>query len=336
MEKIIQRLETAKRLCGNIIETLEPFHHICSKEICNPENEDDLIVKGVLSPPALSTDIYLCNYKNHHICNANQCNNTIRGVCPISGACYGNPGGFSSYDKNDYRTWHRNLKISQHAQQIYISENPSIYNNKRKIDEKEKVEEVVAQKKSRRQKPFSQLREIASNVIRCLLYSSIRNKINSRIKNQNERFLIKAVQTYIKSCKKDKSVIDVIYLQKIHDTYTTVENKLEMLVYNEYIVKKYVDIIIATYKNVKKYYSDTFKIETIALGVLYIMRQGYEVENIILFQSDSFLLYNLPSICDIPSFGYDKKNITKGKLIIQYTYNQAFESGVPIKDIQFR
>ena len=122
----------------------------------------------------------------------------------------------------------------------------------------------------------------------------------------------------------------------LNDTYKNVNLKLEILIYDEDVIEKYVKIIIETYKTVKKYFTESFKFETIALGALYEMRQGYEIDQIILFPSGCFLLYHLPTINDIPSFGFDKKYITKGKQIIQYAYNRAVELGVSTEHISFK
>jgi len=328
LTKIILRLENAKRISGDIIDM--PLKHVCSKEFCNPENEQDLISKGFLNSPAQSSNVYLCKYKCHHICDKFKCNNIVLGVCAITGACYGNPGGYSNYDKNNSRTWHTNFRSNEYCQQIDEFENPSIFN--KQISQPE----AIVQKKRKKtsfKKLLIQYRITAQLIVTSLLYSPIREKINNATNKNNLKILAKKTQSYIKACEKQRNVVNIIHLMMLNDTYKSVNCKLEILNYDEHVINKYTNIIIETYKNVKKYYTESFKFETIALGTLYEMRQGYKIEQIQLFPSDSFLLHNLPIINDIPSFGFDKKYITKGKQIIQYAYGRAIELGVSIQDL---
>jgi len=331
LEQIIRRLERAKRVSGDIIDM--PTDHICSKEFCNPENEKDLISRGFLAGPPTSTDIYLCRYRNHHVCTENECRNIDNGVCRISGACYGNPGGYSSYSKTDYRTWHQEFRHNEQLQQLKITANPTIFS----VDDNNKPDEPRKRKKRKKKKNpkviWRRYKLAAQKIVTCLLYSHTRQTINDRAYKQSLKMMEKQIQMYIKSCNQERQVVNIINIMLLQNKYKNIDKKLEILEYQQNVIDKYVDVIMQTYLNVKKYYTESFKFQTIAIGALYEMRQGYELENIILFPSDCFLLYNLPTINDIPAFGFKKANITRGKWIIQIAYNTAVESGVAIGDI---
>ena len=147
---IIHRLEAAKRRSGDIIDI--PCEHQCSIEFCNPENEQALISKGFLKGPPQCNDIYLCKYRFHHICTSTECNNTELGICKISGTCRGNPGGYSNYDKNNYKTWGDGFRINERTQQCgRNSLNSSIY-FKRKIEEVQK-EEIKKKPRCKKKNP---------------------------------------------------------------------------------------------------------------------------------------------------------------------------------------
>jgi len=119
------------------------------------------------------------------------------------------------------------------------------------------------------------------------------------------------------------------------DNICSTELKLEILEYDEETVEKYVHIVMDIVKKVTKYCAVSFKIEILALGILYGMRQGYTVEKIVLLPSDTFLLNNLPTFNDLPIFGFNKKNVTRGLRLFEIAFKTALDTGTPIKEIAY-
>ena len=112
--------------------------------------------------------------------------------------------------------------------------------------------------------------------------------------------------------------------------------KLEILDYDEDYVRKYTEIVLHVHAIIEKYHTDVPKIDILTLGTLYIMRQGFVVNNVPLLPSDTFLLYNLPEINDLPSFGYGKRKIAIGTQIIEFVLKRALEQGAFVNNIAYQ
>ena len=328
LKESLKRLEYAKRISGDIIDI--ETKHFCSKEKCNPQNELALIETGYLQGPPLTMDVYFCKYKSYHVCTESTCNNYgIDGVCRISGACYGNPGGYSSYNKELPCTWRPSFSVREKTLQVNESVNPTTF-DKVKIEIKQEIDPDAIEpvRKKRKRVNYRKIREGVRNIVTNLLYSNKRKAINIKAVADEKKKFEKKANSYIKSCIILNIPVNLIKILMIAETYTKKYKRLEILVYDEDVVTKYMSIIMKTFEIVSKYYKDAFKFEMIALGTLYEMRQGYNIEHMTLFKADNFLLYNLPTINDVPFFGYKRANITRGKHIIEYAYNHAIESGV--------
>ena len=286
------------------------FRHVCSVQVCFPQNEPQLISRGLLRAPVLTDYIYICRYGIVHICTENECMKLIDGVCPISSRCYGHIG-YSSYDKNNPKTWSREFRQNERLQQtpgnITSNNNKSrLYNVKRK--------EAVRQK-------------ISSYIIN-LLFSPNRQKLNENDCNKRLKTCQKQISIYYAECKEKGVPVNVIQTMMIRDSHLFGYQKLTILNFDNNVVEKYTRLILLVRDIVIKYNRPNIKIEHIILGTLYGMRQGYETQYIDLFPTDSFLLNNLPAINDLPSsFGIQKKNITIGKQIIQMSFDNAIRSG---------
>ena len=308
LNQTLSRLEYAKRISGDIIDIKK--EHICSREFCNPQNENDLIYMGFLQGPPQTSDIYLCKYKVHHICNDMLCKETdISGVCTISGACYGPPGGYSMYDKNDYRTW--TSKFRRNEKMLFVAGKSNGTQSKLK----------------KRKCNSTKTRTEATMIVTKLLFSPTRKRINEKYNMEMKKICHKKIQSYVKSCIIKREPINLIYIMILNHMYNNGFQKLEILSYNQTLVDKYVDIITKVYNLVSKHHEKILKITNIAIGVLYEMRQGYTIENTLLLTRDDFLLHNLPMISDIPSFEFNRSSITNGKHIIQKTFIKIIESG---------
>jgi len=326
----LERLEYAKRISGDIIDTYKT--HICHPDVCNPENEPTLIAKGFLAGPATTRDLYLCRYRSHHLCTERYCNSVVMGVCPISGACYGPLGGYSSYDKNNARTWHSAFRDNEISSQTGVTANPNRYIK----PEPETQSEVVPLKKARKPKSSATLQQYARQIIIKLLFSKTRASINTRHLRYGRKTATRKIRHYLNQCEQTRSIPSLLYILMIQEEGEDTNNQLEQLNYDQVILDKYTMIIWNIYEKISKYYPGTLKMQTMALAILYEMRQGYSVDGMIIIPSDTYLLYNLPLINDLPLFSLKKKEITIGQKIIKKAVGQALEQNIERKKLEYR
>lgn len=312
-QQSFERILDAKRRGGDLIANYD-FPHTCHRDVCNPENERMLIAKGLLSGPAMSNDVFVCRYGSQHICTELLCNNHRLGVCDISGACYGPQGGYSSYDKNDPKTWSHQFRVNE------ITAQSSATSNRQKRPYRRKTARHT---------------DAIQDIIHKLLYSPIRKQVNDEKNARDSKQAETAILNYAKKCHDQRAPVSLIYVMMIQDNIRSTEQKLEIIEYDEKTVLKYVQIVAKISKIVQKYYAESFKIDVLALGVLYGMRQGYEAEQIVLLPSDTFLLYNLPTVNDLPSFGYEMRVVTRGKRLYEIAFKTALDRGVSVKEIAY-
>jgi len=220
------------------------------------------------------------------------CQNSDFGVCNISGACYGNPGGNSNYDKNNWKTWNTKFRENERTQQSINKPNATIF----------KANVVSSDTKKRKRINLKELekkhKKIAMDVITKLLYSPIRENLNTKTISANSKENNKQLQLYISWCEKNRQVFSIVRMMMIDDNFKNKQLRLEKLKYDELVIRKYTTIIMETYRLSQKYVcEETFKFEVIALGVLYEVRQGFEIDGIVLCPSDCFfyiLIYLIP------------------------------------------
>ena len=275
--------------------------------MCNPQNEQSL------PGQSLTECVYVCRYKKVHICTDQHCDNHLTGICNISGACYGPQGGFSSYDKNNPQTWGRDFRRRELSGQT----------------------SVASYKKRKRAKPTGYQRRIVMGVIDNLFYSSTRKQVNAQKEQNDEKRYRRHLQTYVKECAQNRVPPCLIYMMMLKTHYKSAEYKLEILKYDADLVERYVDIVLRVHQHAQTYLEETVKLEALALGTLYEMQQGFKIGGVVLLPSDVFLLHNLPSINDIPTFGYAKKKITSSQHKIEFAFKEALNRGVPAKEIAF-
>jgi len=315
-----KRIVRAKSLKGDIVNTA--FEHECRPEVCNPESEEMLIAEQMLDPPVVLRDFYVCRYMQSHYCTAQHCNaqEIMTGACRISGACYAPPGGYSSYDKNNPMTWHAAFRSNEQRAQSTLPENRQ---NKQAIRAEAKRQKV---KKGR-------VRTQITELVTRLLFSSTRKQVNEIHKQQQDRRIQRDIQTYIKACDKNREYVNLIYIAMLKTCTRTKHRDLVTFQYDEEIVRRYSNIVLRVQKLVKKYHTTIFKVDTLTLGVLYEMRQGFMLNHTWLIPSDQFLCFNLPPINDLPHFRLKKKRVTLGQKMIELALKKAIGSGDPIEDI---
>lgn len=285
--------------------------HICYKDICFPETEEMMIQRGALHGSPLNKDhIYICNMGVLHICSPEKCNifDNESGVCPISGRYYGQV--YSSYDKNDYRTW----KSKPLMRPLYSNKEDS----NPVVKKKRKYKKSITDKN---------IRSKANTIVTKLLFSSKRADYNNRVKQKNIKKSIEEKKTYLEKCYLEQQYPLLPVLIQIDTFYLNRKPPLIEFEYNEITKKHYSDIILQTWNRVNQYIlkkNININLESIILGIIYMMRNGCIVNDIEILPQDSFLLHHLPIINNLGCMGFDKKKVTKGENLLR----KAFEKGM--------
>lgn len=222
-----------KRL--QIIPTLEKIPHMCRVGFCNPQNETNLIKRGLLKPPLiLPYHMYICKYGEIHTCDELTC--MAEGICPVSGASMGYVNEYSNYDPDDPRTWEIN------------KERP-----KRQLNDEaeDKIEYIITE----------------------LLYSPKRKKIYDNLNAVAQKNFKKEKKAYLKQCH-GHGQINLIKMAMII-TKNTQRNEINYILENDPIlVTKYTSIIADIYERIKKVSNKKVNLEAVTLACLYKMQQG--------------------------------------------------------------
>lgn len=309
---IKQRLHFGKRDMAPI----KKEYHVCSFEVCNPQNEADLIRQGSLQGYPVSSNVYVCRYGTIHICSRTECT-YVDGTCPVSGFQWGTRA--VSYDKNDSRTW--------------------------------KDQEVIIRKKPKLQHQMSEsaARECAIELISRLLYSSARQKVNQAALTKFQREAEKARQTYIQSRLETRQLPYLTELYRLNAYIFSAPLPAIEYERDDYRIKYYVGIIMQMWAVVRKHYvprnGRKFDPETgveippkidfavLCVGVLYAMRDGISSNNRIILPKDSFLAAALPDANHLVYFSIPQPDLTKGMAYLSRSFQAALQANVSFDEI---
>lgn len=305
-EKFLKQLEAQKT------DLLNEYHtHECSRDYCNPEHIEH---------------VYLCKYRQIHICLPDTCDLVHDGVCQLSGACYG-PSGYSTYDHNDNRTWYENMDHSVPKQnQLFLKTTVEIANHptttthppvRRHISNKETIKRI-------------------ERYIECLLYSPERAKMNAEHAKQQEKKANRAKDIYINRCIADNVPANIIELMIIEQQYSMVDLIIEVLPFNEALITHYTLLVLRMHEIVQQYSEEKICLESLTLGTLYYMRQGLNCGGVEVIPLDPFLIKHLPEMNDLRRFGFDKKKYTRGEKWITYTYECATKKKDDLKKLKVK
>lgn len=324
MQKVLDILKQYKH------DLLDETHgHVCNRKYCNPQNHEQLVFLG-LCPPHLrpDTSIYLCKYRQYHVCDYEHCHCD---VCPISGACYGT-GGFSSYDYNDPRTRQSRPDVDDQLN-LHVLSGSIIH----PIFDDDDDSDEPATKRSKITMVASEVRKRIEGHVETLLYGKERKKINSDFMSQHEKACTREKDIYIGKCRLDQVPPNQIALHMINDRYKRVQMPLVILDMDQSILTYYTNVVMQIYELVQRYSSDNGQgkvcIASVTLGVLYLMRTSYQIDGITLIPLDRFMQENLPSMNELPRFGFDKKRYTRGSKLITFSYGLALKKGVDIRKL---
>lgn len=330
--QILRRLKEAKK--ATLLDVRKP--HTCSLKLCNPQCERDF---------GLSDDstIFLCNYGSIHVCGVDVCKiySVHTGTCPLSGMVVG-PQRSSDYAKDDPRTWRAAPEpVPTQAQ------DGNIFDEKKNTAGPVSVpppppppSKKVRTKNKKRERQQEDIEDSFSSLVDLLLYSSHRARINQAELERNQRDAAQARNTYIATCKEQGRFPFLTDIVRIFGHFSSKALPLNELEREPKKVQNYVKILSQVWDIAKRFYKETdepkMDAECVALGALYMMRNGYEVRGIKLLPKDLFLFCNLPPVNKLTVFRLKKKNVTRGEKVISIVYNNAFEARAPLDEFTLK
>lgn len=307
-----------------------PVNHVCKSECFHDAKSEEALVRThFIQGPPISGNVFLTRCHTIHLCSENTCRlYTDNGTCPISGLQYGTM--ISSYDKNDSRTWYSRPYLESNAPPP-----PPPMKKKRELP--------AAATTTNATFPKELINQLASNVVRLLLWSPKRELRNKRIHEQLTIEANGACANYIKSQRLAKQLPFWTDLFRIRGFMMSQQPMLQILLYDETLHDYYVAIISQVWDRVVKFRSTEFTekltradLEAVAIGVLYGMRQNeYRCRGVTLLAKDDFLTQELPSISELgPHFGLERNLVTRGQVLFRKAFEYAFSKGVPHSEIE--
>lgn len=343
-KKSIARLVQAKKARGSLSDVRQT--HTCDPSHCQPENES-----MICEPPYLASNVFVCKFGSVHLCSADTCTlyaSCERNTCPISGFQFGCE--ISSYSKHDYRTW-RNPHAEKQA--IGVSSTPHTAQWLLGGKEAEPVFAVPAPPPPKRKRAYSRqmseqdAKEAASSLVKLLLYSRQRRDCIARFKERHRQQGEEAKRTYIATQREMGQLPYVTDVYRLMAHYQGQVVPMKEYEFNENTHNYYTFIITQVWDIVqrfhvplqqKRYEGDVEMVPrldftAIALGTLYLMRNGVQKAHTELLPADRFLMMNLPTINTLVEFGIEKSAVTKGDLLITQAYDNAIAEGAAVSEI---
>jgi hypothetical protein len=287
-------------------------HPQCSKS-CNPRSEASLIHDGYLKGPPISSNVYICAYGSLHVCSKTSCEYygaQHDQTCHVSGIQHGTV--VSSYDANDYRTWKPQIPAAAH-QPI-----PTSTGKKRKTFSAPSSKATAA--------AASDIAERAETIVVNLLFSSMRTQRNLTATITHRKAAQKSKQSYAYERKTHHHQLP--YLSELHKRSAWAlqcELPLKELERDDSLIAYYVAVIVQLYNKVRTHCVFEHRIDpdAIALGALYMLRQGYIDDGRVFLAVDAFLAEHLPRINDMVFFGFDRNKITDGMRMLLALYTSV-------------
>lgn len=341
------------------------MQHTCDNSFCNPENEAVFIAKRLLIGPPVEPDVYVCKYGGLHYCTKDTCNlytNEINdGICPITGAKYVQPVSYFLRNPNSsLRVTDPKIKPRaydpNHSQQVLSNattgggggvKRKSIYqqlfNRDGDGDGGSKGEVVVAVKKKKQKRRRNRLAnnrsvfiEKAQSLVNTLLFSTKRKEINERKQRESVESGKCRLKLYLQQCKAKRQFPIVIEELTIQINAYLMPPHLEIFEYDEEKTTYYTSIIMKTWDLLcsSPYGRDnqSCKFKQHALGVLYLLRQGFTCHGIRVLPKDPFMIY-LPLRTELGEFGNEivKKHVTVGQTHLRNMYESIIQEGWPLE-----
>jgi hypothetical protein len=190
--------------------------------------------------------------------------------------------------------------------------------------------------------PLEQQHQIASSVLRLLLWSTKRESRNTRVREQLTESANDACATHVKERRAAGQLPFWTDLYRIRGYMMSHQPSLQILTYDETLQDYYVAIICQVWDRVTRFRADASEkltrsdLEAVALGVLYGMRQTeYRCNGIMILAKDDFLAQELPPIPELaPYFSVERNGVTRGQKLFRKAFDHAFSTGVPHSEIE--
>lgn len=297
-------------------------NHACSQRECNPI--------------CINSNVYLCKFGVIHVCSETRCEyyaHQLNKTCPVSGIVMEHTlVSLNTYDKNDSRTWKKESELIASG-----STAPTPAN-------------VIPKKPKKKQIDNKTLLFPAEEIIVQLLYSHHRVRCNEAALQNLEENAKKAKQTYINERFKKRQLPFLSDLCRITTTVFSKELPYVIFTMNYAFIAYYKAIIMHVWQLVVKYavpykqkvYDPQSGIElvpridfdSIALAIMYAMRQGMEFEGMQALPLDEFLQDNLPRLSDLDTyFSISQNKVTRGTTLLLNVYQNAKNDGASMHEI---
>lgn len=333
--RVLNRLRIGK---GDNLSS-EKKRHTCTHEVCAPQSEDQMVHSNLLDGPAISNNVYLCNYGCVHICSESSCGlyeHTYTQTCPISGIQWGNIT--SSYSRGNGRTWyvhpseHTSTKMVRSETKHHIDDVTGVTRKKKKKRERTlPTSPPLGGKKEKkpRKKGLSEsiVKERTRDMVILLLYSDSRKDRNNAAILDRIESAEKSKQTYIEQ-RRERHQLPYLYdLIRIRAVFTSKPLPYEMYEMDLSLVEYYTCVVYQAWEYVIAYMEANEEImsmrpdiKVVTLGVLYLMRGGHKINGIEILPADDFLQTSLPLVNDLTYFEVPKKNVTRGVQLVTDAY----------------
>jgi hypothetical protein len=170
------------------------------------------------------------------------------------------------------------------------------------------------------------LTQRVETIVMDLLFSSIRTQRNLAATANYRKIAQKARQAYAYERKTRHKQLP--YLSELHKrSACAIQSALPLseLAFDPSMVAYYVAVIRQLWEKLCTHIAFDHRIdqETVALGVLYMMRQPYVHDGRVILAEDEFLRNHLPRISDMVFFGYDRDKITEGMSMLLKLYSTS-------------
>lgn len=318
--------------------SLQRKTHTCTHALCAPECETSMIQHGTLHGPPISNNVYLCNFGTVHICSETSCSlygYTKTQTCPLSGLEWGSM--VSTYDKNDYRTWHhggREVETNNNYQSlkriIEDDDNDNDDNKKEENQQKAKKRRLIMPAKISKETALERGRTLVDT----LLYSNARRHRNMDALEEFQRQAENAKQTYIAGRLKNRQLPFLTDILRLVGNFCSQPLPLIEYPRDENVLEYYAHVIYQVWCKVLDYCDKQLDedgneipprvdYETVGMGVLYTMRDGLQCSNVMVLPEDHFLVASLPDVRDMNYFGIQKRKVTLGNNLLKKIYKAA-------------
>lgn len=368
----IERIMTVKH------DILGHYEHTCQREFCNPQNEEEYIAVGMLEPPAIDPDVYICKFGKMHYCTRRTCKhylyNGSGGICDISGARYVDEqtsyvraederledGGGGDSGLKRCRVYRRELGPHGPVRTLQNDNNNvdylpaatattttstmfgNVFGTQREHKEEDEEEKKVknAGGGGGGKESYYRIRDVVTQVF----YGPARAELNRVRAAQAIELAERNVRAYDLWCRKTHTCpnrLDKLIILANGHLGTDVA-QLEELEYDEGRVAHYTRVLLELWEWFRgtpyfQQQNQGCRVHQLALGALYLMRQGYRCGGgVEVLPCDPFMVY-LPTRSDLDYFtGMQRRDVSNGEDHLRAAYASAVHARWPVGKLRLK